>query len=202
MRPNATATSTTTKSNHHLQQQPLPQSISKAFTAVVLKYVLDFDFGILRTQAHGNGLFRISSVAYCYKHKLNCKDGDCPDYKRFNPKDKGYNLNDILPLGTQVNVMAIPFSLDTDQIRFHASLVWPHMSKRPTKVSELDDADLNDLVANYLTWGDDGDVGGPVGGNSANPPGFAVAPGAHLKPAAFPKGMMSETTSTLSLIHI
>ena len=172
--------------------------IQGTFTAVVLKYVLDFQFGILRTQVNGNGLFSIAAVAYCYKHKLNCKDSDCPDYKKFNPRDKGYSLGDILPLGTQVNVTAIPFKLDTDQIRFHASLVWPHMSKKPANVCELDDADMNDIVASYLTWGD-GDRPTTNSSSSAKPPGFAMAPGAQLKPA-FSKSNGKDITAQMGPI--
>lgn len=86
--------------------------------------------------SNGTGMFSADVVYLCTEHKLYCKTPNCPDYVRFTEVSRD-TLFKALPAGTQVNFIgrAIPAAsvAGAQGAKFQATLVWPQLSKKPSK---------------------------------------------------------------------
>jgi hypothetical protein len=120
-------------------------------TAVITGYEGE-DFGIVRTNSQGNGIFHVDTVYICTRHHLLCKETDCPGYERFDPAKTGRLLRKALVVGQQVNLLRRPILHDL--YKFQARLVWPNLSKMPKEMNgikpEVSDIAMDHHLTNLL----------------------------------------------------
>ena len=123
---------------------PAALQITDTCTAVITQYDGE-DFGIVRTNSQGNGIFHVTAVFLCSSHRLMCKDTECPNYERYDPAKRQQLLEHLLPVGTQVNMLRR--AVKNEKFAFQGKLVWPQLSKKPMDKDgmppELSDKDLN-----------------------------------------------------------
>ena len=124
--------------------QPTALQITDTCTAVITQYDGE-DFGIVRTNSQGNGIFHVNAVFICSSHRLMCKDAECPNYERYDPAKRQQLMEHLLPVGTQVNMLRR--AIKNEKFAFQGKLVWPQLSKKPMEkdgvAPELSDKDLN-----------------------------------------------------------
>ena len=125
--------------------QPAALQMTDTCTAVITHYDGE-DFGIVRTNSQGNGIFHVNTVFFCGSHRLMCKDAECPNYERYDPAKRQQLMEHLLPAGTQVNMLRR--AIKNEKFAFQAKLVWPQLSKKPMEkddgvTPEVSDGDLN-----------------------------------------------------------
>ena len=124
--------------------QPAALHMTDTCTAVITHYDGE-DFGIVRTNSQGNGIFHVNAVFLCGSHRLMCKDAECPNYERYDPAKRQQLMENLLPVGTQVNMLRR--AVKNEKFAFQGKLVWPQLSKKPMEkdgvTPELSDKDLN-----------------------------------------------------------
>ena len=127
-----------------------PLQMIDTCTAVITQYDGE-DFGVVRTNSRGNGIFHVNAVFLCSSHRLMCKDAECPNYERYDPAKRQQLMEHLLPVGTQVNMLSR--ALKNDKFAFQGKLVWPQLSKKPMEkdgvTPELSDNELN---VHFMNW--------------------------------------------------